>query len=71
MIVSRGTQQDYNTVGNGTVSVVSLASSQMTFSLLFKIAHSFPGQSDHVLMEKSKADLPEKLLLRENILQFS
>lgn len=56
--VSRGTWQDYNTVGNGTVTVVSLASSltnQITFFLLLNIGHSFPGHSDHLVIEKTKA----------------
>lgn len=49
--------------------VKSLASSltnQITFPLLFKIAQSVTGHSDHLVIGKSKAVQKQKLLLGEN-----
>lgn len=68
---SRGSwQNNYNPVGNAPLSVVSLASSLTNqihcFSLLFKIALSVPGNSEHFLTDKSKVALPQKLPPRGN-----
>lgn len=47
-------------------SLASSLTNQVTFSLLFKIAQSVTGHSDHLVIGKSKAVQKQKLLLGEN-----
>lgn len=66
---SRGTwHNNYNTVGDGTVTEPGLQPDQSNpvFFLLLKIALSVPGHPDHLVIEKSKAALPQTLPLRGN-----
>lgn len=57
--------QNCNSAGNVKESCLQPDQS-ITFSLLFKIAQSVTGHSDHLVIGKSKAVQKQKLLLGEN-----